>query len=259
MAISTEMPNVPRRATSSSISSRPSGSRPAVGSSSSTSSGSPTSAWASLVRWRIPVEKPPIGRKRASSRPTRSRMSEARWRAARGGSPLSSPKVATTSDADLIERQAVVLGHVAEPRPHGDGIGGDVDAAHLDAALRRVGEPEQQPEHRGLAGAVGADQADEATRERHRQPVEGDDSWVALGQALDAQEGTGFHDPWSLPGLAPHAASSPSGGLTPEVRRRRPKAPERAHSFDVGVVRRVSRSGRVVTSASSCTARVIAT
>ena len=62
------------------------------------------------------------------------------------------------------------------------------------APLRRVGEPEQQPEHRGLAGAVGADQADAAARERHRQPVEGDDARIALGQALDAQEGTGFHD-----------------------------------------------------------------
>ena len=85
VASSTEMPNVPRRATRASISSRPSGSRPAVGSSSSTSSGSPTSAWASLVRWRMPVEKPPMGRNRASSRPTRSSTSDARWRAARGG------------------------------------------------------------------------------------------------------------------------------------------------------------------------------
>ena len=99
VAISTEMPNVPRRATSASISSRPSGSRPAVGSSSSTSSGSPTSAWASLVRWRMPVENPLIGRNRASSSPTRSRMSDARWRAARAGSPLSSPNVDTTSAA----------------------------------------------------------------------------------------------------------------------------------------------------------------
>ena len=65
--------------------SRPNGSRPAVGSSRSTSSGSATSAWASLVRWRMPVEKPPTGRKRASSSPTRSRTSEARWRAARAG------------------------------------------------------------------------------------------------------------------------------------------------------------------------------
>ena len=108
----------------------------------------------------------------------------------------------------LIGRQAVVLGHVAEPRPHGDGIGGDIDAAHLDPPLRRVGEPEQQPEHRGLAGAVGADQADAPARERHRQPVEGDDRWIALGQALDAKEGTGFHDPPSLPGLTPDAAST---------------------------------------------------
>ena len=65
----------------------------------------------------------------------------------------------------LVGRQAVVLGHVAEPRPHGDGIGGDVDAAHLDAPLGRMGETEQQPKHRGLAGTVGADQPDAAPRD----------------------------------------------------------------------------------------------
>ena len=51
------------------------------------------------VRCRIPVENSPIGRNRASSRPTRSRMSDARCRAARAGSPLNSPNVETTSAA----------------------------------------------------------------------------------------------------------------------------------------------------------------
>ena len=51
------MPNsVPMRWTSASISSRPAGSSPAVGSSRSSRLGSWTSAWASLTRWRIPVE-----------------------------------------------------------------------------------------------------------------------------------------------------------------------------------------------------------
>ena len=107
-----------------------------MGSSSSTSSGSATSAWASLVRWRMPVEKPPTGRKRASSRPTRSSTSDARWRAARAGRPLSSPKVATTSAAVWSSGQAVVLGHVAEAAAHADGVGGHVDAAHLERSRR---------------------------------------------------------------------------------------------------------------------------
>ena len=155
---------MPSRATSASMSSRPTGSRPAVGSSSSTSSGSPTIACASFVRWRMPVENPPIGRNRASSSPTRSRMSDARWRAARAGQPAQLAERRDDVGRGLVERQAVVLGHVAEPGAHADRIAGDVDAAHLDAALGRVGEPEQQAEHRRLARAVGADEADAPAR-----------------------------------------------------------------------------------------------
>ena len=52
-----EMPNsAPIRAISSSIEERPAGSSPTVGSSSSSSRGSPTSAWASLTRCFMPVE-----------------------------------------------------------------------------------------------------------------------------------------------------------------------------------------------------------
>src|SRR5665647_731162 len=53
-----------------SISSRPVGSSPLVGSSSSTSFGSCTSDWASFTRCFMPVEYPPIGRYRSSYRPT---------------------------------------------------------------------------------------------------------------------------------------------------------------------------------------------
>ena len=116
-----------------SISSRPIGSSPAVGSSSSTSSGSATRAWASLVRWRMPVENPPMGRNRASSRPTRSSTSEARCRAARAGEAAELAEGGHHVRRRLVERQAVVLGHVAEPAAHADRVAGDVDAAHLEA------------------------------------------------------------------------------------------------------------------------------
>ena len=97
----------------------------------------------------------------------------------------------------LIERQAVVLRHVAEPRPDPDRVVGDVDAAHLDAPCARMGEAEQQPERRRLAGAVRSDETDPAPRQVDREVVEGDDARVALGHAVDAEEG-GFHDPLSL-------------------------------------------------------------
>jgi hypothetical protein len=63
LATTTVIPNsVPVRRTSSSISSRPDGSRPFVGSSSRSSFGSWTIAWASLTRCFMPVEYPPMAR-----------------------------------------------------------------------------------------------------------------------------------------------------------------------------------------------------
>ena len=123
---STEMPKPARRPTSSSISSRPSGSSPAVGSSSSTSSGSATSAWASLVRWRMPVENPPTGRNRASSRPDQVEHVGRPLAGGPGGQPGQLAEGGHDVGRGLVERQAVVLGHVAEPAADADGIGGHV-------------------------------------------------------------------------------------------------------------------------------------
>ena len=67
---STVRPSSPSRRISSTTWRRCTGSRPLSGSSSSSSSGSCTSAWASLTRWRMPFEKPPTRRSAASSRPT---------------------------------------------------------------------------------------------------------------------------------------------------------------------------------------------
>ena len=82
-----------------SISSRPCGSRPFVGSSSTTSSGECTSACASLTRWRMPVENVPISRRRSSSSPTWKSTSVARSTAMRRGRPRSSPRCTTRSRA----------------------------------------------------------------------------------------------------------------------------------------------------------------
>ena len=60
----------------------------------------------------------------------------------------------------LVERQTIVLGHVAEARPHRDRVGADIDSTDLDRTLGRSRQPKQQAEHRRLAGAVRADQPD---------------------------------------------------------------------------------------------------
>ena len=103
----------------------------------------------------------------------------------------------------LVEGQAVVLGHVAEPRPHADRIARDVDAAHLDVALGRVGEAEQEPKRRRLARAVRADETDAPARHLDAQVVERGGARIALRQSVDAKKRSGVHDgresvTWSL-------------------------------------------------------------
>ena len=56
----------------------------------------------------------------------------------------------------------VALGHVAEAGPNFEGGGGDVEAQHPHAALRRHDEAEQRLEQRALPCAVGAEEADGA-------------------------------------------------------------------------------------------------
>src|SRR5687767_12817914 len=85
--------------TSSSISSRPNGSRPAVGSSRKTNAGSCTRAWPSFTRCFMPVEYPPIERYRSSNRPVCRSVSAARVRATVGGKPLASAMCVRNSAA----------------------------------------------------------------------------------------------------------------------------------------------------------------
>ena len=99
----------------------------------------------------------------------------------------------------LVERQAVVLGHVAESRPHADRIAGDVEPAHLDLALGRMREPEQQTKRRRLARAVRADETDPPTRNIDREVVERGRARITLRQPVDAEQGSSCHDGASLP------------------------------------------------------------
>ena len=118
-------------------------------------------------------------------------MSDARWRAAAGREAAQLAERGHHVGRRLVEREAVVLGHVAEAGAHADRVAGDVLPAHLDRALRRVGQAEQQAEHRRLAGPVGADQPDAPARHLERQAVERGHAGVALGEAVEAEEG--FH------------------------------------------------------------------
>ena len=136
---STRMPRSrERRRTSSSISSRPCGSRPLVGSSSTTSSGECTSACASLTRWRMPVENVPIRRRRSSSSPTWKSTSLARSTAMRRGSPRSSPEVHHEIARRHPAGQALVLRHVADAAPQLEPARDRVDAEQARRAGVRL-------------------------------------------------------------------------------------------------------------------------
>ena len=167
----------------------PIGSSPAVGSSSSTTSGSATIAWASFVRWRMPVEKPPIGRNRASSRPTRSSTSEARWRAARGGRPASSPKVPTTSAAVWSGGRQSCSGMKPMWARTPTGSSATARRRDLDRARGGLQQAERQAQQRRLAGSVGTDQAHGAAGDLDGQLVERDGApRVAEREPLGAQQ-----------------------------------------------------------------------
>ena len=100
---STVRPSAPSRRISSTTCRRWTGSRPLSGSSSSSSSGECTSAWASLTRCRMPFEKPPTRRSAASSRPTLAIASAA----ARGGSGTSRrPAIISTSSRAVRNGQS---------------------------------------------------------------------------------------------------------------------------------------------------------
>ena len=89
-----------------------------------------------------------------------------------------------------LGREAVVLRHVADELADLRAVGADVEVHDLRRAGGRLEEPEQELEHRALAGAVGADEADDPGLELEGQGVErGDAVAVALGQSVEGDEG----------------------------------------------------------------------
>ncbi len=71
--------------------------------------------------------------------------------------------------------------------------GADVDAGHLAGSIGRPGEAGEKSERRGLSGAVGSEEAeDAAARDRQAEMVQGHDSTrVALGQRGGGDGGCG--------------------------------------------------------------------
>ena len=95
----------------------------------------------------------------------------------------------TKSVADDVGRKAVVLGHVADELPDRRALRAHVEAHDRRVAGRRLEEPEQDLDERALAGAIGADQADDPGLQLEGQAVERDDAArVVPGQAGQGDE-----------------------------------------------------------------------
>ena len=172
---------------SASISSRPGGSSPAVGSSSKHENGVVHQRLRELdpllhagrVAADCPVallEQPDVAQR---VRCADARM--ARRQAARLG------HVREELGGAHRRGQAVVLGHVAEPRPDLL-VAPGLPAEHLGAPGGRPRQTEEELDRRALAGAVRAEQAGDGCADLERDVVEGGDRAVALGQVLGPEQ-----------------------------------------------------------------------
>ena len=114
-------------------------------------------------------------------------MSDARWRAGTRRQTAQLAERRHDVGRRLVEGQAIVFGHVAEPGPHTDRVAPDVETAHLDVPLRRVREAEEQAKRRRLSRTVGSDQADTPARHVDRQVIERGRTRITLGQSVETK------------------------------------------------------------------------
>jgi hypothetical protein len=84
-----------------------------------------------------------------------------------------------------------VLGEVADELADLEWVGERVYAEDFDGSGGGGEESEEDADERGLAGAVGADEADDAGVEVESERVEGGYAGVALGYIVGTEEGHG--------------------------------------------------------------------
>ena len=178
---------------------RPSGSTPDVGSSSTSSSGSWARAAAKASRRRSPSGR---SRTRVASRSARSGSSVATaWR------PKASREKARFSRHGEVFPEAEPLGHVAQA-PARLAVGRCAEQAHRPRARRQ--QAEQQADQGRLAGAVGAQQADDlAGQHGEVDVVDGrEGAEPARGGRRLGERGGGRHDAASTAFAGERAASA---------------------------------------------------
>ena len=223
----TPTPAAARSRRTSVIVATPSGSRPENGSSRTSSSGSWTSAVASWIRCWLPWDRSSSFDFARSARPKRSSQAAVRALRVAARQPVVLGEVGELL-ADAHPRvQAALLGHVAEPQPRRR-----VDRPPVPADLARLGdrEPEDAAHRRGLARAVGAEEAEQpAAARRERGAVErrhaarsawsvpGSRAWSPRHGAARRRRATTIT---RSVGAAPRHARAPAGERMPAPGRR---------------------------------------
>ena len=207
------------------ISRVPIGSRPLVGSSSRISSGSLISAWARPMRRVMPLEYSFSCRLRARSRPTILISSSIRC-AEHVVRDVEQPAVEVERLLGVQEPvQIRLFRQVAEPLVLAD-VGG-VFAEHQGLALGGEQQAQQQLDRGRLAGAVGAQQAEDlALLDFQVEGLEGPHLLPAPEVAIDLRQGPRFDDCLTRHAL-PHSRRR-KVGLAPFTRYAATLAPVRA-------------------------------
>ena len=157
------------------------GSSPVSGSSSMTTSGSCTSPWATLTRWRMPFEY--VGSLRVSdgSSSTSSR------RRSRGGVGIGEAVEHGGEPHETVRGErledALLLGH--EPDRAGDrDVGARVAPEHAHRAPRRLREPAEHAQHGRLPGTVRPEEGGHPGPDLEADVGDGDERPEPLRDAL---------------------------------------------------------------------------
>ena len=135
-------------------------------------------------------------------------------------------RVAQVLGAGHLSVEAHVVGQIAHPTLHFEGLPGRVEARHAGPAVGGLREPQEHQDGRGLAGPVRPQQAEDLARPDGKvELVDGDEVAVGLRQpvGLDRQVRLGRLGRRAAHEAAPlaHLSAGRSGGRPSRVRRSR--------------------------------------
>src|SRR5271165_3873437 len=176
-------PDRPRSRMRSISSRRATGSVPVSGSSRKSTRGSCTSAWASLIRCRIPLEYPRTGRSACSVIRTCSRTRSAASRDPRRPRPASNALEVRNSPGHPLEER-VLLGAKADQPVQSRVVPGPMPQ-HPNLALAGPKLTGRQLQQGALPRAVGTEQPGHPRSHSERQVVDPDHVAVPLGDRVE--------------------------------------------------------------------------